>query len=662
MRLAALASVALLTLATCARRIWATDFWWQIATGRYVLEHGWPRGDVFSYTVPGAEWIELRWIFFVVEALLFDHLGAGSLVALKCLIVTATFATIAWPFSKRVDATVLSAVIAIAVLAASQRFFVRPELTSWLLIAVFAVAAHRFRSGAGRGLWWLLALQLLWVNSHPLFFFGPAILACAAVASLWDRRERVKPLAAVALAAGAVSLINPYGIKGLLFPVTLFLEIRDSLFSEIITELASPFAVEQGQVAFLFYRVLIGVAVLTTAINWRRIDPFWLLLAIPQLYLSVVSLRNLPLFAICAVPLVLHNLSSFEIPRKLRLVLGTVVIVGSLFCVQQLVTDRWYVRQGDSNAFGFGIAAHRYPIALAPQLPSTRREMPGQTLRVFGSMRSSAYLLSRGWLTFLDPRTEVYGEEVYREWIEAQRDPETLEALLDRYEVDRLVFDAGDPALQTAVRLKSWRFRHLDSSAISFVRTHGAGDADLVFTKLLDEIGAPRAWNERRPWQRVDSPTVYLRIADSAYALGAYEAAGRALDHAQRAAPWLDLSGNRAALELAAEAARADGALERAQALVEAGDVPGAAAVLGEAVQEFPDRWQPRAALARLAASAGQRAAAIRGIELALELEPDEPSMLEDLWRWNLEEGRTAEAERALARLRAVQRASTTPP
>ena len=109
-------------------------------------------------------------------------------------------------------------------------------------------------------------------------------------------------------------------------------------------------------------------------------------------------------------------------------------------------------------------------------------------------------------------------------------------------------------------------------------------------------------------------------------------------------------------------------ALENAAA---APDLPTAARQLGDAIQRFPDRWEPRAAMARLAASAGQISAAIQGIELALEIAPEEPSMLADLAGWQLDAATDASA--TIAKLRAVapdhpalpeldQRASATRP
>jgi len=46
------------------------DLWWQIRTGEWILQnHSVPRVDVFSYTMQGAEWINIKWGFEVLAAI-----------------------------------------------------------------------------------------------------------------------------------------------------------------------------------------------------------------------------------------------------------------------------------------------------------------------------------------------------------------------------------------------------------------------------------------------------------------------------------------------------------------------------------------------------------------------------------------------------------------
>ena len=87
-RLTALSAVALgaaflLLTAAAFRKIWGADFWWQYATGRLVAEQGIPHQDVFSYTMSGQPWIELRWLYCLVLYHLKEMLGAGGVIVAK---------------------------------------------------------------------------------------------------------------------------------------------------------------------------------------------------------------------------------------------------------------------------------------------------------------------------------------------------------------------------------------------------------------------------------------------------------------------------------------------------------------------------------------------------------------------------------------------------
>ena len=65
---AVLAGVAVLFLALSVQEIRSVDFWWQLRTGQWVAEHhALPQHDEFTYTVRGHDWIEVRWLFFLLS-------------------------------------------------------------------------------------------------------------------------------------------------------------------------------------------------------------------------------------------------------------------------------------------------------------------------------------------------------------------------------------------------------------------------------------------------------------------------------------------------------------------------------------------------------------------------------------------------------------------
>src|SRR5215212_1594716 len=51
------------------------SFFWHLRTGEYILDHGIPRHDVFSYTAPGTKWIAQSWLAELAYATLYRSIG-----------------------------------------------------------------------------------------------------------------------------------------------------------------------------------------------------------------------------------------------------------------------------------------------------------------------------------------------------------------------------------------------------------------------------------------------------------------------------------------------------------------------------------------------------------------------------------------------------------
>ncbi len=63
------------------------DLWWQIRTGEWILEnHQIPKQDVFSFTFEGTKWINAKWGFEVIAALLTKAAGPEFVFVLQALI------------------------------------------------------------------------------------------------------------------------------------------------------------------------------------------------------------------------------------------------------------------------------------------------------------------------------------------------------------------------------------------------------------------------------------------------------------------------------------------------------------------------------------------------------------------------------------------------
>jgi hypothetical protein len=435
--------------------------------------------------------------------------------------------------------------LTVAILASGQRFFVRPELVTYLMIALFIFVIHRYRSRGGRLLYLLPILQVMWTNSHTLFVFGPlltgllATVTCGRLflgrrtrAETAELRRRARITVIVFGLTTLACLVNPYGLQGFAFPFQLFQEVRGSAFKDTIGEFRSPFSFAQGYTAVAYFKGLIAICVVSAALNLRRLDPFWTILVAAQLYLSSLAIRNVPLFAFAAVPFVVHNFRSSRVwshrrirgwlPR-LEAVAGIVVVAVGLGSSWDLATNRFNVRQNDTNQFGAGLAEHRFPDATVSFLDDHGLAGP-----IFHTMREGAYLLAHGYRVFIDPRLEVYGEHHYTRYIDTVSGAAGWRNTLREYGVRVALLDVGTPLVEHMLAAEDWLLVHFDETSAVFVSDTSPAATPLRsrddFARAVSEVR--RRMPEPRPraelgWlDRVESPKPYKRVGEFLIAAG----------------------------------------------------------------------------------------------------------------------------------------------
>ena len=67
------------------------DMWWHLRTGEYILQHGIPRLDVFSFTVTEHAWVTHEWLSQVVMWLVYLAGGFAGLIVGTAVLVMLTF-------------------------------------------------------------------------------------------------------------------------------------------------------------------------------------------------------------------------------------------------------------------------------------------------------------------------------------------------------------------------------------------------------------------------------------------------------------------------------------------------------------------------------------------------------------------------------------------
>ena len=191
--------------------------------------------DPYSYTAPGAVWINHEWLTEYIFGWLWLHLGSTGLWFWRNAMVAIVFACVALAIHR--SRASVAAIVALLVLNTEclSEFvvFVRPQLATFALFAVTLLVLRRHWDSPGtRVLWILPPLTALWANLHGGFLSGlglqavffvawfirslrpdhlkDAVVAIGESQQRSPRREAIR-IFVLTCASLLATLINPYG-------------------------------------------------------------------------------------------------------------------------------------------------------------------------------------------------------------------------------------------------------------------------------------------------------------------------------------------------------------------------------------------------------------------------------------------------------------------
>jgi hypothetical protein len=284
------ALVAILSL----RRLDNTDTWFHLSAGRWIVEHGSiPPTDTLSWTVRDHTWINVQWLFDVLMYGLYRLGGPSLLVIVSAIAYSATTALLLVNLRRYVGPITASLFGAWAVIISQSRFEIRPEMASYLLIQVILWLYATGRVPGRKRLWFLPVVMCLFANFHSLFIVGVVMIVCEVAGTLLSRipllpsgwRRPVDPrvrsqVVATGAAALAATVVNPFLLKGAVFPIVLMSELSGKQpFLRAIGELKPPFdnyfvtfSLRAYRVLFLFAVAVVAVTLLVTAVRGAAAD------------------------------------------------------------------------------------------------------------------------------------------------------------------------------------------------------------------------------------------------------------------------------------------------------------------------------------------------------------------------------------------------------
>ena len=490
-----------LAAALALQDIRSLDYWWHLRAGQLIAETGAvPRSDPFTYTVPGARWIDIHWLFQLGLHALFACGGHAAVVLSQLVLVGVLLAALA-PIGYRRERAWLSAgALALMLVVAGSRLQARPELPSFVLLAWVLRLLDRFARAPDRRVYAIGALQLVWVNVHGLFAAGIGVCAIELAGELLRalgrageplRTDRVRRLAAVTLLAALVSVANPNGLEGALYPLGQLDLVssaeRRGVLGASIDELRPIFSV-QSPIVLGPFLALAGLSLGAIAANWKRVREADLLLWVAFFYLAIGAMRNTALFAVVAAPTLVRNANEAlgaRLASARAREIGAALATGlALFVALDAARGRWFSRTGRATELGLGIAEGINPIGAAEWIARARPPAP-----IAHGMGDGGYLIWRLWPEYSvmsDGRLEVFGPDLLR----LQPSDSARFAELDaKYHFGTVLLNhrlsPTGPLAGELLASGAWRLTYADDVSVVFVR----GDADPLRWPAFD-LGA----------------------------------------------------------------------------------------------------------------------------------------------------------------------------
>lgn len=485
------AQILLLTViaAKAADPVVDPDVFWHVATGKLILRTNTvPKTDPFSWTAPGRTWVAHEWLTEIGFALLHRLAGWPGLALYAIVTITASWAIVGRT-ARRLGASpaTTNVVVAIAALSCIHTWGARPQMLSLLFGAVFADLMVQAWQGRGQVLWWCVPIMLVWCNAHGGYMFGISMLvlfACALTTELVLRQfvptwrpavgDRITSVLlthawAVVFGSVAISLANPNGVKGFLYP---FSYLGDNASTRYVEEWFAP---TFSRLQWWPFFALLAMAVATVYKLRRTLPVFAAVGMVIYGALGLQSVRNITQFSFFAAPWLAlaltlgrhalrNDAAASRTPRaKSPNPLKTAVPLAALVSALSIAV---------MNAGGL------FP---GPNASAQAVEFPAGAAKFLRQHRSKNLYNTYDWGGYLilnlrqpvgiDGRPDMYGDGFVDRYVSTWNLAPGWEKRLDNADVKSVLAHKNEPIAKTLrTRSKQWSIAYEDRQAVLFTR------------------------------------------------------------------------------------------------------------------------------------------------------------------------------------------------
>src|SRR3989344_4634538 len=485
-----------------------------IENGSIILHGSWAdkwqllHTNFYSYTEPDHSFVNHHWLSGVVFYVIHQLAGFKGLSVVYIFVVTLAFLLFYSLAQKRAGSAVASILAVLVLPIIASRAEVRPEGFTYLMMALFFWLLWHWKEKADKSahyivLIFLPLLMLLWVNLHIGFIFGFLIFGAFWLQSIIKWKLTKNPgnfyfLSFVGALCVVAGLINPFFIKGLLYPLNIFREYGYRIVENQSVMFLQKLGMGNG-LYFGLFKILLGLAGLSFIARlikerrkWKEFPYHEFLLLATAGFLALLATRNFPIFGLLFLPIAAANIKAIlpEVEHEAYKILPALIAIVVLIFGSFRFLESYQLKRSN---FGVG---------LMPGVERAAEFFKAQKIKgpVFNNYDIGGYLIyelsdlsapsqARGIspspgesnmeraMVFTDNRPEAYSiDHFQKDYIPAQEDEVKWKELDSKYNFNAIFFSHrdltpwGQAFLISKVQDEEWAPIFADQYNIIFIK------------------------------------------------------------------------------------------------------------------------------------------------------------------------------------------------
>lgn len=442
-----------------------------------VKTHLVPKTNLFSYTNPDFPFINTHWLFEVLAYFFSQTDGLQILLVLKVIIILASVWLIIKiiPNGKKVF---LLPVGFIFLHVLRERVELRPEIFSFLFTSLTYFILERFLKLKTKLIYFLPLIQLIWINTHIYFFVGLLLQVIYLIYIEYQclrfhlRGGKLKVLSSIFILSVLVSVINPNGLAGLLYPLNV-----TKNYGYTVVENQTMFLLEKLNFRdpnFLFVKISLGIIALSLifAMIKRQTDLKNILLALTGAALALFNVRSFPYLVFLSLPAALQNFGEIKknaLTISISAMFGLLLIVESFF----YLNGDYYKYTDSPHSVGLNYTEAgkgALDFVLAHNLDGP----------IYNNFDIGSYIIYKAYpkyQVFVDGRPEAYPAQFFTGiYIPSQSDYNNFKEVEKIYNFRTIIFSHTDQTpwartfLSSVIKDEGWKLVYLDDFMAILVR------------------------------------------------------------------------------------------------------------------------------------------------------------------------------------------------